>query len=222
MEARRRADAERRVSPPPAPPPPAAGPGGSPAGSPPPASASPRPPVKDETEATATAALAPLTEKLSAAASKLAQDLTPTLDGLVNPPKQDIRVLRESATSIDDARGRLTTFIDELKSMDAAALAATKSAGLSEADATFHAGRWGSTAKIMPRVFAAEGLLKTLDHAKTEAELLRDNITKWKRGKDGKIESKDKQLENDVNSARFFLGADLKRRREALEQIQGR
>ena len=159
--------------------------------------------------------------KLDDAATSTAAALEPVLDALVKSPKQDIRDIKARAAMIDEVRPKLAELSKRFKDAGEDLGAELKAAGVGETKASVEGAIRASKAGWTQRSFAADRVLNVLDKGKEEAELLRDNIGKWKYDKDGKITAKDFELQSKIKSARFFLDADVKGRAKMLDELRG-
>jgi hypothetical protein len=211
------------------------------AGSPPPTpiTPSPAPPSQPAPNparpGTATPAPAPVAREEDAAARRVGDEAIKAMDDRIaavektlaavrsqigSPPKRDIRDLRARAETISAAMEELAALATGLRGMNEDVRSRLEATGV--ASASGEAVRIVSGYKHFQRATGAESLGRTLEHAKREAELLRDAIGRWTYGKDGKVESKDFQLQSSANSARFFLNADLGRWDSMVGELKGK
>lgn len=178
-------------------------------------------PAPDPDQATIDRVAKEFGAKLDDAAASTATALQPVLDALANSPKQDIREIKARIATIDEVRPKLVDLAKRFKDAGEDLGAELKAAGVGETKALAEGAIWAGKAGWMVRSFAADRLLGVLDKGKDEAALMRDNIGKWKYGKDGKVSAKDFELQSKINSARFFLDADLKTRAKMLDELRG-
>lgn len=167
--------------------------------------------VRDELAAELKAKVQPAAE----AAAALKAQIAPL-------PKPDIRDLRTRLERIAAARSALVEARDALGAIDELARNRFQKAGLDASQTAINANRFSTEANAFARRIAAESLLRMLDHASTEASLMRDNLGRWSYAKDGKVESKDFQLKSQVNAQRFFLTSDLTRWDAEVDRLRGR
>lgn len=145
--------------------------------------------------------------------------LTPLLDTLGKPPRQDIREIKKRIADIAAAREPLAALSKRLRDMSTEGNDKLKAAGI---DSVSAAHMYTADYKAVHRAFAADAIIRMLDDADTEATILRDGIGRWSIGKDGKIESKDFTIKSKANSARFMLNVSLERKNQLLDDLKGR
>jgi hypothetical protein len=163
---------------------------------------------------------ASIENKLDTTIAIVVERLNTIAPDLRKQPRQDIRELRSRAESIASARDALKSVEASLKSVGDNASTRLSKEGLGESESRMGGHRIAAELNVQSRAFTADRLADTLDHALKETELMRDNIGKWKYGKDGKVESKDFQLQAGVNSARFFLNSAMDRWNSQIDELK--
>lgn len=178
-------------------------------------------PASDADAAVIDAVAAEFAKDLNDAKESVAQSLGQVLDVLVQPPKQDIREIKARIAAIDEVRPSVVEMAKRLNASGDDLAAAIKAKDVGEVKASVEGSIRAVKAGWRSQGFAAERLAGVLDRGREEAELLRDNIGKWKYDKNGKVTAKDFALESKISSARFFLEAELKGRAKMLDDLRG-
>lgn len=164
----------------------------------------------------------PVLDALAAEVTKQIDDvsttLSPLLDTLSKPPRQDIREIKKRIADIAAAREPLAALSIRLKDMSTEGDDRLKAAGIDSVAASH---MYTADYKALHRAFAADAFIRMLDDAETEATILRDGIGRWSIGKDGKVESKDYSIKSKAHSARFMLEASLNRKKALLDDLKG-
>ncbi|MBX3382102.1 MAG: hypothetical protein KF864_01200 [Phycisphaeraceae bacterium] len=142
--------------------------------------------------------------------------IEPVLAELNTQPRQTVRDLRARAEKLTAARELLAALATRLRNTT------EEASSLVPADARSDAFSWAARYGAMPRAFAAESLIRLVDRGIEEAELLRDNTSKWRYDAQGKITSRELSFQSRVQSIRFHLDAELARRNRMMDDLRGR
>lgn len=177
----------------------------------PPAALQTKPPAPDLTAQTIEKVQAEMVKDLEQSTDPRAQRVRAFASELRLKPRADVRELRSRAEAIASVRTDLQDLKVMLSGLEADAHSRLVKAGLSDIDARIGSARVNAALGVSSRTFAIDRLVETLDHALTEADTMRANLGQWKYAKDGKVESKNFQVQSSINSARFFLDAGLER-----------
>jgi len=143
----------------------------------------------------------------------------PALAAFTKPPRADLADLRKRAALIKTARDAMAPLPDRLRGLTDEARSAAEKGGAS--NSLHDAIQFTNAFEATERAFAAGQLIRLLDQATSETQLLIDNYGRWKTNKDGQIESKDFQLQSGANSDRFFINSALRDKDKTLRQLKG-
>lgn len=157
-----------------------------------------------------------------AVTTQITQGLTtldPALTAITKPPRADLADLRKRATLIKAAKDALSPLPARLRALTDEAKSAAEKGGSENA---LHDGiTFANAFSASERAFAADQLIRLLDQAASETQLLTDNYGRWKTDKNGKIDSKDFQLQSSANSDRFFITSGLKDKDKTIQTLKG-
>lgn len=143
----------------------------------------------------------------------------PAVTAIAKPPRSDLADLRKRTALIKTAREALAPLPERLRSLTDEAKSAAEKGG---AENSLHeAIRFNNGFSAAQRAFAADQLIRLLDQAASETQLLLDSYGRWKVNKEGQIESKDFKLQSSANSDRFFINSALQTRDDTIRKLKG-
>lgn len=179
----------------------------------------PRAVPKPSTDPAVQAALDQLQSEVQAQIEAAIKTLEPALAAVTKPPRTDMTDLKKRASLLETARPELKKLAERLRGLGEEAKAAASKAGSENdlRDSIKLEQKFGG----MARAFACESLMRLVDQAVDETQLLKDRFGQWKVGKDGKFESKDFQLQSAANSARFYIDSRMQTKGEDLRKLRG-
>ncbi len=143
----------------------------------------------------------------------------PAVAAFAKPPRSDLADLRKRTALIKSAREALAPLPERLRNLSDEAKAAAEKGG--SENSLRDAIEFNNGFSAAQRSFAADQLIRLLDQAASETQLLLDNYGRWKVNKQGQIESKDFQLQSSANSDRFFIKSGLQARDDTVRKLKG-
>lgn len=176
------------------------------------------PPIKPVQSAQVTKALDDLRASVNTQVSEALTPLEPLRKTIAKTPRTNLVEIRKRLDDLDASREKLKTLSKRFNDLITEATSAAEKAGDDNAMATSIT--FSHELDASSRGFAADSILRTLDHARNEAEILRANFGKWSLDKDGKVTSKDFKIQADARSARFFLDVDLKSIQSKIDEVR--
>lgn len=143
----------------------------------------------------------------------------PAVAAFSKPPRSDLADLRKRTALIKTAREALAPIPERLRNLSDDAKSAAEKGG--SENSLRDAIEFNNGFSAAQRAFAADQLIRLLDQAASETQLLLDNYGRWKVNKEGQIESKDFQLQSSANSDRFFIKSSLQARDDTVRKLKG-
>ncbi len=139
---------------------------------------------------------------------------------LQRPPIRDRKEIQKRIDAVTALQETMSDLSKRLRDFVGDAQKELESKGVSRAmgPAMTLASEYGA----VQRSFACDRLSRLLDSAKEEAEVLKEHFGKWTISKDGKVTSKDFQIQSKAQSARFFLETELDQKDKTIAAIRGK
>lgn len=192
---------------------------GSPPPTPAPPTKTPRPSSPALLDPNVQAQLDTLKTAITTQIDQAVSAFDPALAAFTKPPRADLADLRKRIALIKTARDAMAPLTERLRGLSDEAKSAAEKGGATNSlhEAITFTNAFSST----QRAFAADQLIRLLDQATTESQLLIDNYGRWKINKEGQIESKDFQLQSSANSERFFINSSLRDKDKTLRELKG-